>query len=111
MFEYDYYGELKQTMVMCQLKYDNYKMNILYEDYEGNTKCVISTNMYNIIEIDYDIDYGHYDFNENEDVKKIKDIFIEQLKEHFTKQNMEYMNEVPEYVQEYLLNKVREYKL
>jgi hypothetical protein len=46
MFDYEYNGEQKHNMIVSQLTYLHYKMNILYEDYEGgDMKCIISTNI------------------------------------------------------------------
>lgn len=100
-FDYDYYGELKQTMIICQLKHNEFKMNILYEDYEGITKCIVSSNICNIIYVNVE-----YDEDENEDVVKIKKVFIEQLKEYFTKEYTFCKCKVPEYIQEEILQKI-----
>jgi hypothetical protein len=46
MFDYEYNGEQKHSMIVGQLTYLHYKMNIIYEDYEGSDmKCIISTNI------------------------------------------------------------------
>lgn len=103
MFDYDYYGELKQTMIVCQLNYNEFKMNILYEDYEGSTKCIVSSNIKNIIYADED----DKDYKDNcKEIVKIKKNFAEQLKEYFTKEYTCIKCKVPEYIQEYLLNRV-----
>jgi hypothetical protein len=76
-------------------------MNILYEDYEGLTKCIVSSNINNIIYVNVEDNE-----NENEDVVKIKNIFAKQLKEYFTKEYTCIKCKVPEYIQEYLLKRV-----
>jgi hypothetical protein len=94
MFDYDYNGEQKHTMIMGHLTHNHYKMNILYEDYEGSQlKCIISTNINDF-------------YDEEEDILKIKKVFKNMLKEHFTKQYMSVKWKIPEYIQHLILNKI-----
>jgi hypothetical protein len=91
MFDYEFNGEKKHTMVMGHLTYLHYKMNILYEDYEGSyVKCIISTNV------------GDF-FEEEEEVLHIKGAFRDLLQEQFEKKYMSVRYSIPKYIQESIL--------
>lgn len=84
MFSYKYYGEMKQTMIIAQLKHENFIMNLVYEDFEGLSKCLVSTNITNIICIDYDNETT----KTNKDAIKINNIFKSILAKHFEENNV-----------------------
>ena len=91
MFDYEFNGEKKHTMVMGHLTYLHYKMNILYEDYEGSyVKCIISTNV------------GDF-FEKAEEIQHIKGAFRDLLEEHFQKKYMSVKYSIPKYIQESIL--------
>lgn len=89
MFRYDYNGEKKHAMVISNLKYKDYIVNIIYEDYEGgDIKFIISSNINDFYE-------------ENEKIVKITQVFINMLNENFTSWN----DKVPDYIREYILER------
>jgi hypothetical protein len=91
MFDYEFNGEQKHTMVLGHLTYLHYKMNILYEDYEGSyVKCIISTNV------------GDF-FEKAEEIQHIKGAFRDLLEEHFQKKYMSVKYSIPKYIQESIL--------
>lgn len=91
MFDYDYNGEKKHCMIVGQLTYLHYKMNILYEDYEGsNIKCIISTNINDF-------------FDDDKEIVIIKKVFKNMLKEHFEKEYMDVKWKIPECTQNLIL--------
>lgn len=93
MFDYDFNGEQKHTMLMGQLSYSYYKVNILYEDFEGsNVKFVISSNLRDF-------------FDDNERVEKIKTILRKKLNEYLEKQYMSVNWNIPKWLQKEVLEK------
>ena len=91
MFDYEFNGEQKNSMVMGHLTYLHYKMNILYEDYEGSyVKCIISTNIEDF-------------FEGAEEIQRIKGAFRDLLEEQFEKKYMSVRYSIPKYIQEIIL--------
>ena len=98
MFDYDFNGEQKHTMIVGHFSYYHYRLNIIYEDYEGSDeKCFISTNLCDF-------------FDSLEDFTKIKNVFIKMLKEDLQKEYMDVKWKVPQWLQKYILQKVENIK-
>lgn len=94
MFDYEFNGEQKHNMLIGQLTYKHYKMNIVYEDFEGgDEQCIISTNINDF-------------FDDDEDILKIKRIFKNMLNEHLAKEYMSVKWKIPKYIQNLILNKI-----
>ena len=93
MFDYDYNGEQKHTMLIGQLRHNHYIVNILYEDFEGSDeKFVISGNLRDF-------------FDDNETVEKIKTILRKILNENLEKKYMDVKWNIPKWIQKTILDK------
>ena len=94
MFDYQFNGEKKHNMIIGQLSYHYYKVNILYEDFEtSDTKIVIVSNIRDFFETDANI-------------AKIKNILNKQLSKHFEKEYMDVKWKIPEYIQDIIITHV-----
>lgn len=93
MFDYDFNGEMKHTLLIGQLSFHYYKINIIYEDIEGSDmKLVILSNI--------------RDFFDTEDyIQKIKGILKKQLLKEFEREYMEVRWKIPKYIQETIMDK------
>ena len=87
MLDYELNTKTKHTMIVANLTYLHYKMNILYEDYNGYfVKCTISTNV------------GDF-YAGAEEKKHIKNAFKNLLEEHFERTYMGGRYQIPESIQ------------
>lgn len=93
MFDYEYNGEQKRTMIVGQISYLYYKINILYEDIEGSdTKFVISSNIRDF-------------FDASDRIDKIKIILRQKLSEYLEKKYMDVEWNIPKWLQKAILDK------
>ena len=94
MFDYHYNGEQKHTLIIGQLSYYEYKINIIYEDYEtADEKLHILTNIRDF-------------FDTESNVIKIKNQLKNQLSKHFEKEYMDVKWKIPKYIQNLIMNKI-----
>ncbi len=92
MFDYDFNGEQKRTMLIGQITYAHYKINILYEDIEGSEeKFIISNNIRDF-------------FDEKDKIEKIKIILRQMLSEHLEKEYMSVKWIIPKWLQKMILD-------
>ena len=93
MFDYDYNGEQKHSMIVGHLVYRHYIVNIIYEDFEGsNQKFIISNNIRDF-------------FDDEEDIIKIKKIFRNMLNDYLEKEYMDVKWKIPKWLQKLILDK------
>jgi hypothetical protein len=93
MFDYDFNGEMKHTLLIGQLSYHYYKINIMYEDFEGSdVKLIVLSNIRDF-------------FDTEERIQKIKNILKKQLLEHFEKEYMDVKWKIPKYIQSIIIKK------
>lgn len=93
MFDYHYNGEQKRTMLVGQISYEYYKINILYEDIEGSDeKMVISSNIRDF-------------FDGNDKIERIKKILRQKLSEQLEKEYMDVKWKIPKWLQKMILDK------
>lgn len=93
MFDYDFNGEQKRTMIVGQISYAYYKINILYEDIEGSDeKFIISSNLRDF-------------FDDNERIEKIKTILRQLLSDELGKKYMSVEWNIPKWLQKMILDK------
>lgn len=92
MFDYEFNGEQKRTMLVGQIAYEYYKVNILYEDIEGsNEKYFISSNIRDF-------------FDENDRIEKVKTIMKRMLNEKLQKEYMSVKWNIPKWLQKLILD-------
>ena len=93
MFDYDFNGEQKRVMLVGQITYAHYKINILYEDIEGSdVKFVISSNIRDFFDDIYKIE-------------SIKLILRKRLIEQLEKKYMDVEWNIPKWLQKIILDK------
>jgi hypothetical protein len=93
IFDYDFNGEQKRCMIVGQIVYAHYKVNILYEDIEGSDeKFIISTNIRDF-------------FDDKDKIEKIKKILRQMLSEMLEKEYMDVKWKIPKWLQKMILDK------
>ena len=93
MFDYDFNGEQKRTMIVGHLAYAHYKVNILYEDIEGSdVKFMISSNIRDF-------------FDEKDKIEKVKIILRQKLSEYLQNKYMDVQWNIPKWLQKLILDK------
>lgn len=94
MLDYEYNGEQKHNMLVAHLVYGCYKVNIVYEDYEGSDeKFAFSTNI------------GDF-FESEKQLKNIQEVFRLMLNKEFEKEFMDVKWKIPKYIQNLILGKL-----
>jgi len=95
MLHYHFNGEQKHTMLIVHYIYNDYVLNILYEDTEGS-------------DIHYHISSNIKDFFDNAKmVENIKTIFINMIQIDFEKECMYDVYYVPEYIQKMFIKDIQ----
>lgn len=93
MFDYDFNGEQKRSMIVGQIVHAHYKINILYEDIEGSDeKFIISSNIRDF-------------FDDKDKIEKIKKILRQMLCEMLDKEYMDVKWKIPKWLQNIILDK------
>ena len=93
MFDYDFNGEQKHTMIVGQITYAHYKINILYEDFEGSDiKFIMSSNIRDF-------------FDSKDEIEKLKIILRNKLIEKLEKQYMSVKWNIPKCLQKMILDR------